>query len=97
MKVTQITIKMQYFFAKVYRIFLGWYYFITNKNNEMALERLKICVECPLMKRGVCTDCGCVLQAKARIKEEKCPLDKWDLDRGNFIGSIGKQFGCTFV
>lgn len=62
---------------KIYRIFLGWWYFFTNKNNTLARERLKVCVECPKMSKGVCTSCGCVLQAKARIEEEECPDDKW--------------------
>lgn len=64
---------------KIYRIILGWWYFFTNKNNTLARERLKICVGCPKMSKGICTSCGCVLQAKARIVEEECPLNKWSL------------------
>jgi hypothetical protein len=62
---------------KIYRIIMGWYYFITNQKNDLARKRLKICVECPRMSRGVCTYCGCVLQAKARILEETCPASRW--------------------
>ena len=62
---------------KIYRIVLGWWYFLSNKNNTLARERLKICVGCPKMSKGVCTSCGCVLQAKARLPEESCPLFKW--------------------
>ena len=62
---------------KIYRIFLGWWYFLSNKNNALARERLKICVDCDKMSKGVCTLCGCVLQAKARLPEESCPIFKW--------------------
>lgn len=62
---------------KIYRIVLGWWYWITNTNNEEAQERLLICSQCPFMKLGVCKKCGCALQAKARIHEESCPDKKW--------------------
>lgn len=65
---------------KLSRIILGWYYWMTNRNNELARKRLAICVKCELMKWGVCTGCGCPLQAKSRIEGEVCPHpdgDKW--------------------
>jgi hypothetical protein len=68
---------------KIYRIIMGWYYFLTNQKNEMARERLMICVDCPKMSKGLCTSCGCVLQAKARIEEEICPMHKWPTDGYN--------------
>jgi hypothetical protein len=68
---------------KIYRIVLGWWYFLSNKNNTLARERLKICVDCELYKWWVCTGCGCPGQTKARIKDEFCPHpngDKWKLN-----------------
>lgn len=65
---------------KIGRIFLGWWYWATNRNNKLARYRLSVCVRCDLMKWGVCTGCGCPLQAKSRIHDEKCPHpneDKW--------------------
>ncbi len=62
------------------RIILGWWYWITNANNTMAKERLKICTHCELRKGLVCGECGCVLQAKARLADDECPHpdgDKW--------------------
>lgn len=61
---------------KLFRIFLGWYYWITNRNSPIARERLKICTSCEFRKGFLCGECGCVLQAKARIDDE-CPKDKW--------------------
>ena len=44
-------------------------------------ERLRTCRECEkhkfILKRLWCDECGCHLPAKAFVKEEKCPLDKW--------------------
>jgi len=62
---------------KIYRIFIGWYYFLTNQKNEVAKRRLSICVDCVHMKAGMCSLCGCLLQAKARIEDEICPANKW--------------------
>lgn len=65
---------------KIGRIILGWWYWITNQNNELARKRLAICVECELYKWFVCTACGCPGQTKARIESEECPHplgDKW--------------------
>ena len=25
----------------------------------------------------ICDECGCVLEAKARVKDEQCELNKW--------------------
>jgi len=40
-------------------------------------KRLDICKTCPLFENNRCRKCGCFLQAKARIKNEKCPEGKW--------------------
>jgi len=58
-------------------IILGWWYWITNANNKISKERLSICSVCPIRKGMLCSDCGCVLQAKARLKEEECPRGFW--------------------
>lgn len=82
-------------------IFTGWTKKLhlvetTQGEKRMALERVKICVDCPHAKEqwatkiidGVlkndelgsgigCGLCGCPVQAKALVENEKCPLDKW--------------------
>lgn len=58
-------------------IILGWWYWLTNFNNDLASKRLAVCVECPVRKGLVCGSCGCVLQAKARLPEEECPKKLW--------------------
>lgn len=66
--------------STVGRIILGWWYYITNKNNELARRRLSVCVDCPYRKWFACGLCGCGLQAKSRLHEEDCPHpegDKW--------------------
>lgn len=65
---------------KLTSILIGWWFWITNRNNTMAKERLKICAVCKFRRVFLCGECGCVLQAKARLPEEKCPKDKWPED-----------------
>lgn len=65
---------------KIFRIILGWGYWITNRNNELARKRLAVCVNCEFYKWFVCTQCGCPGQTKARIPEEFCPKYKWPGD-----------------
>lgn len=64
---------------KIRNILLGWWYMITNHNDRMARERLKVCVKCPYRKGLFCSECGCVLNAKARIDQEDCPKKLWPL------------------
>lgn len=67
---------------KLSQILLGWYFWITNRNNKLAQNRLKICSTCELRVGLVCGVCFCTLQAKARLPEERCPhpteLNKWE-------------------
>ena len=42
-------------------------------------NRGKICDDCDL-RHGflpVCTKCGCVIPAKIRLENQKCPIGKW--------------------
>lgn len=61
----------------IYRIFLGWWFYLTNRNNEVAKKRLDVCVYCPYRKGQTCGECGCFLQAKARVLDEECPKNLW--------------------
>jgi len=62
---------------KIQSIFIGWWFWITNRNNKLAKERLKICSTCEYRVGLICGSCGCVLKAKARLPEEICPYSKW--------------------
>ena len=55
------------------------YYRLLNKNKDA--RRLSICNQCEHKlntKFGdICDLCGCILDNKTRIEEERCELDKW--------------------
>ena len=67
---------------KLINIIKGWYFKIFNKNEKLAKKRISICNKCKSKVRieligDICDECGCVLEAKARVKDEKCELNKW--------------------
>lgn len=67
---------------KIVHIIKGWYYKLRGINLELLNYRMQICDECDEMLRltkntKVCNHCGCFLDAKNRVIEEKCPLNKW--------------------
>jgi len=42
-------------------------------------KRANICDACDL-RHGflpICTECGCVIPAKIRLENQKCPIGKW--------------------
>ena len=46
--------------------------------DEKAEERLAVCAKCDKFSdAGLCTECGCVMAAKVKIKTLACPLKKW--------------------
>ncbi len=48
---------------------------------ELTAARLAVCAECPRASPGgaICTACGCILEIKARMPAEYCPLGRWPL------------------
>ena len=66
---------------KICNIIKGTYYNITNKEQKVANQRLKICNKCNhkkyIGKVGICDQCGCILESKTRVKDEHCELGKW--------------------
>lgn len=67
---------------KLLNIIKGWYYKIFDENRELAKERIAICNMCEHrehveMVGDICAKCGCILEAKARVLDEKCKLNKW--------------------
>lgn len=71
---------------KVWHILVGFYYKLTNKKKWLARKRLSICNKCSNKKMftlagkdmgEICSLCGCFLNAKTRVEDEYCDLDKW--------------------
>lgn len=67
---------------KIWNIIKGWFYKIFGKKKDLAATRLAICKACESKLKidilgDVCAECGCVLDAKARVKDEQCELNKW--------------------
>jgi hypothetical protein len=55
-----------------------------NKNMERALPqiaevRLKTCQGCDryIKLTHQCKECGCIMNAKVKLKDATCPLSKW--------------------
>lgn len=40
-------------------------------------ERLQICRDCALCRRGKCLVCGCNVARKAKMATENCPKELW--------------------
>ena len=67
---------------KIIHILQGWYFNMFNKHEQLAKKRIAICKQCKYLEHidiigDVCARCGCVLEAKARVKDEYCELSKW--------------------
>ena len=45
--------------------------------------RMDICQKCDKLKIGFCSQCGCLMSVKTRLKASKCPLQKWTKERLN--------------
>ena len=50
---------------------------LSQVSDDILEERKRICLECPQYDFGVCNACGCFLAAKASLKGEQCPEDRW--------------------
>lgn len=68
-------------FKKIWNIIKGTYYNITKKEQDLATRRLEICNSCEHRKDfklgDMCDLCGCILESKTRVKDEKCEMNKW--------------------
>jgi len=75
--------------TKVTNIAEGWIRVIIPDPaaEKTAADRLKICSSCNKRVRLIrknqnkfnytCAECGCILEAKVRAKDEVCDLGKW--------------------
>ena len=66
---------------KIINIIKGWYFKIFKKKQDIAKKRLTICNKCDNKVKSalgdVCSQCGCVLDAKTRVQDEQCEMNKW--------------------
>jgi len=74
------------FISKFPEIVNGWknMIFPNDKVEALAYKRLEECISCDQNStpktvdfKSYCKNCGCLLAAKARSMESKCPLNKW--------------------
>lgn len=52
---------------------------LTFADTELAKFRLDICHSCEHLFKptGNCKKCGCFVAGKTKLKQQKCPIDKW--------------------
>jgi len=69
---------------KVTNIAKGFTALAVGKKYEFTDARIAVCRECEkgyYKKQGIlrlfCSECKCFIPAKARVKDEQCPLGKW--------------------
>ena len=64
------------------RILKSIWYNITRQNDKLASKRMEICNSCEHKMTikyvgDICSICGCILENKTRLINEKCDLGKW--------------------
>ena len=66
---------------KIKHIIIGWFRKLFGIDQDLANIRLAICRQCPSRTYTslgyACKECGCILDAKARVEDEKCDMNKW--------------------
>lgn len=46
-------------------------------SDEVYEERLQTCKECDYLEQGMCRACGCFVELRAVIKNNRCSYNKW--------------------
>lgn len=66
-----------------------------NKNigrvtGEIAEKRFEICKACDkyLKVTHQCIECGCIMNAKVKLPNASCPLNKWGIVKVSFTEEI---------
>ncbi len=66
---------------KTKNIIIGFANDAIGKNKDLSSYRMRICQACNIHHNNWCITkrggCGCYLPAKTKVKEEKCPINKW--------------------
>jgi len=52
--------------------------FFSIAEPDVVSHRLDLCHNCEHNKVGICAKCGCIIQAKTRLKGSSCPIHIWE-------------------
>jgi len=63
---------------RVNRIAEGFIKLAVNKQDNYSNDRKNICDNCEHRKNKRCELCGCFTNAKVKVKNENCPINKWN-------------------
>ena len=73
--------KLNYYIEKLRHIVIGWFLKLCGLENNLANRRLVFCDTCDRKIKtslgDACGECGCILDAKARVEDEHCDLGRW--------------------
>lgn len=49
------------------------------EEKALAQSRFDTCSDCPSLRKPInqCSECGCLMNAKVKIRSARCPLNKW--------------------
>ena len=72
---------VKYWIKKIRHIIIGWSLKLFGLQYDLANRRLVLCEICDKRVKtslgDACGECGCILDAKVRVEDEHCDLDKW--------------------
>lgn len=72
---------VKYWIKKIRHIIIGWSLKLFGLQDDLANRRLVLCETCDKRIKtslgDACGECGCILDAKVRVEDEHCDLDKW--------------------
>jgi len=52
---------------------------VSISSEEESSQRFSVCLSCPelIKETSTCKQCGCFMFLKTKLKDAKCPLNKW--------------------
>lgn len=66
---------------KIKNIIIGWYRYLFHKEPKYARDRRWICNRCShkskLLGKDICSLCGCFIEPKTLVEDEKCLDGRW--------------------
>lgn len=66
---------------KLWNIIVGTFRNIFNVEKDFAKSRYRKCKKCPYIDKSIfgeyCSKCGCLIQSKIKVENEKCIIGKW--------------------
>lgn len=67
---------------KIYHIIIGTFRNIFGIKTDFEKDRLEICNKCEhkimlTKKVSMCSQCGCIIKSKVKVKDEECLMNKW--------------------